>query len=55
MKYFRMSYDEILYKRSYKNLVLLNASIPSYGSKDNKKKRRKNVDMHPNEFFSQFM
>lgn len=28
MKYFRMSYEEVVYKRSYINLILLNASIP---------------------------
>lgn len=32
MKYYRMSYDEILYKRSYINLVLLNASIETDGN-----------------------
>jgi hypothetical protein len=29
MKYFRMSYDEVLNKRSYLTLILLNAAIPS--------------------------
>lgn len=29
MKYFRMSYDEVVFKRSYINLLLLNAAIPS--------------------------
>lgn len=28
MKYFRMSYNEVLYERSYINLLLLNAAIP---------------------------
>lgn len=28
MKYFRMSYEEVVYKRSYINLILLNAAIP---------------------------
>lgn len=28
MKYFRMSYDEVVFKRSYINLLLLNAAIP---------------------------
>lgn len=32
MKYYRMSYEEILYKRSYINLVLLNASIETDGN-----------------------
>lgn len=29
MKYFRMSYEEVVFKRSYINLLLLNAAIPS--------------------------
>lgn len=29
MKYFRMSYDEIVFQRSYLTLVLLNRAIPS--------------------------
>lgn len=29
MKYFRMSYEEVVFKRSYLNLLLLNAAIPS--------------------------
>lgn len=29
MKYFRMSYEEVVFKRSYINLILLNAAIPS--------------------------
>ncbi len=28
MKYFRMSYEEVVFKRSYLNLLLLNAAIP---------------------------
>lgn len=28
MKYFRMSYEEVVFKRSYLNLILLNAAIP---------------------------
>lgn len=28
MKYFRMSYDEVVFKRSYLNLILLNRAIP---------------------------
>ena len=34
MKYFRMSYEEIVFKRSYINIILLNRSIPSYKFKD---------------------
>ncbi len=30
MKYFRMSYEEIVFRRSYTNIILLNRSIPSY-------------------------
>ena len=30
MKYFRMSYEEVVSKRSYINIILLNRSIPSY-------------------------
>ncbi len=30
MKYFRMSYEEVVFKRSYINIILLNRSIPSY-------------------------
>lgn len=32
MKYFRMSYDEVVSQRSYINIILLNRSIPSYKS-----------------------
>ena len=30
MKYFRMPYREVVCERSYLNILLLNASIPSY-------------------------
>lgn len=30
MKYFRMSYEEVVFKRSYLNILLLNRSIPSF-------------------------
>ena len=30
MKYFRMSYEEVVFKRSYANIMLLNRSIPSF-------------------------
>lgn len=58
MKYFRMPYDEIVKKRSYKNIILLNASIPTYNSKKNKKNIKENKKFkgkHPNQFFEQFM
>lgn len=34
MKYFRMSYEEVVFKRSYLNILLLNRSIPSYRVND---------------------
>ena len=50
MKYFRMSYEEVVFNRSYLNILLLNRSIPSYnldkdkdngsGSSSSKPKRR---------------
>ena len=30
MKYFRMSYEEAVFNRSYLNILLLNRSIPSF-------------------------
>ena len=30
MKYFRMSSEEVVFNRSYANIILLNRSIPSY-------------------------
>lgn len=30
MKYFRMSYEEVVFRRSYINIMLLNKAIPSY-------------------------
>lgn len=30
MKYFRMSYEEVVFKRSYLTIMLLNRSIPSF-------------------------
>ena len=30
MKYFRMSYEEVVFNRSYINIILLNRSIPSF-------------------------
>ena len=39
MKYFRMSYEEVVFNRSYINIMLLNRSIPTFntkkGNKDN--------------------
>ena len=30
MKYFRMSYEEVVFNRSYLNIMLLNRSIPTW-------------------------
>lgn len=36
MKYFRMSYEEVVFKRSYLNILMLNRAIPSYNTEDKK-------------------
>lgn len=55
MKYFRMDFEEIIKKRSYKNILLLNASIPSYKSADKDKgkggKGGKKEPQHANDIF----
>ena len=33
MKYFRMSYEEVVFNRSYINIMLLNKAIPNFKSK----------------------
>ena len=43
MKYFRMSYEEVVFKRSYLNILLLNRSIPSLGIEDKSENGRKNA------------
>lgn len=63
MKYFRMSYDEVVFKRSYLNLILLNRAIPGFKPLDNeeeneskkKTKRKKEKDIHANDYFMNFM
>lgn len=65
MKYFRMSYEEVVFNRSYINIMLLNRSIPSFRSDknevDSKRARTKRVERpitkatHASDFFSQFM
>lgn len=60
MKYFRMSYDEILNRRSYKNIILLNASIPSYSAKSDTKTTEeaaetRRMPQHANEIFDQLL
>lgn len=64
MKYFRMSYEEVVYRRSYINLVLLNRAIPGikpYEKNEEdyrvpeKIKRKKATTQHANDFFEQLM
>lgn len=57
MKYFRMSYEEVVFRRSYINIMLLNRSIPSFkindkddansiGKNTNKRKNNKAKEFH---------
>ncbi len=63
MKYFRMSYEEVVFKRSYINIMLLNRAIPSYKTDKDRKANgeldtedeAKDRKMHSSEFFMQFM
>lgn len=71
MKYFRMSYEEVVFNRSYINIMLLNRSIPSFKTKENDgedksdniegetprklKKMGKNKPMAASDYFMQFM
>ena len=71
MKYFRMSYEEVVFNRSYINIMLLNRSIPSFKTKGNdaednsyntegemprkRKKTGKNKPMAASDYFMQFM
>lgn len=62
MKYFRMSYEEVVFRRSYLNLVLLNASIPGhkpYGeeekSEDPETNKIPQKEIHANDYFINFM
>ena len=66
MKYFRMSYEEVVFNRSYLNILLLNRSIPSHnfdkdrekdsgsGSSPSKPKRRSDFK-NETELFSSLM
>lgn len=47
MKYFRMSYEEVVFKRSYLNILLLNAAIP--GTKPIKKKGEESLEAEDRE------
>ncbi len=69
MKYFRMSYEEVVFKRSYLNIMLLNRSIPSSKLKDRDKddevekdnkpkmapKKPRQKFRHESEFFASLM
>ena len=70
MKYFRMSYEEVVFRRSFINIILLNRSIPSYKLDDDKaggrggnrgigsgktKRVPRPHSQHPSDFFMQFM
>lgn len=69
MKYFRMSYEEVVFNRSYINIILLNRSIPSWDNPDKKedegsdKKRKEeigtckpiNKSIHASYFFMDMM
>lgn len=51
MKYFRMSYDEVVKERSYLNILLLNASIPQYHDGKKPKKDKEKEPETATEFF----
>lgn len=71
MKYFRMSYEEVVFERSYINLILLNRAIPGCKPIDEKGKSKKDgyieaeafddieskgdKSEHANDFFMNFM
>lgn len=67
MKYFRMSYEEVVFNRSYINVILLNRSIPSWDDPNKEEdgdKRRKeetgtcksiNKSIHASDFFMDMM
>lgn len=63
MKYFRMSYEEVVFNRSYVNIMLLNRTIPSWNDKaedvaahninNNNQQIKKSV--HASDFFMDMM
>ena len=55
MKYYRMSYEEVVNKRSYLNIMLLNSSIPGTKPKETDEDNVKTKQIHANEYFAQFM
>nr|DAQ50634.1 MAG TPA: hypothetical protein [Caudoviricetes sp.] len=54
MKYYRMSYEEVVNERSYSNIMLLNAAIPGTKPKE-EREEEKAKELHANEYFAQFM
>lgn len=44
MKYFRMSYDDVVNRRSYINLILLNRAIPGYKPSTDKDEEIETLD-----------
>ena len=44
MKYFRMSYEEVVFNRSYINIMLLNRSIPTFNTKKDKCGENDNIN-----------
>lgn len=42
IKAFKLSWADVLYNISYANVVLMGASLPSYHSKDDKRKQHHN-------------
>lgn len=65
MKYFRMSYEEVVFNRSYLNIMLLNRSIPTWDadktesintSKNNMNTHQTiNKSVHASDFFMDMM
>lgn len=65
MKYFRMSYEEVVFNRSYLNIMLLNRSIPTWDadktesintSKNNMNTHQAiNMSVHASDFFMDMM
>lgn len=70
MKYFRMSYEEVVFNRSYINIMLLNRSIPMFNTKKDKGGENDNInnkkytqkehhniekEQHANDFFMGMM
>jgi len=55
MKYFRMSYEEVVFNRSYQNLVLLQRSIPSFDDNDKDEKESAAESVHVSDYFMKFM